>query len=248
MSPAGGRAGSPGGNGACGDARSGGGGSGSDGDARRVEVEPERLTGWLERFRNRHGDLTTRPVEGGLHVAAPDGAYATLWPPWPGWAASPGSPESPGTLAELVDAVAVSRPVGLVLVRRGGYAVGVAEGRRLLDSKVGSRYVQGKTKAGGWSQQRYARRRDAQARDAFSAAADAAVRVVLPRLADLGGLVTGGDRAAVDAVLDDSRLRRLRDLPQGRFLAVPDPRQRVLEEAVRRSRAVVVDVYDPLRD
>ena len=232
MSPAGGRAGSPG-------------GSGSGGDARRVEVEPERLAGWVDRFCNRHGELTTSPVEGGLHVAAPDGAHATLWPPWPGWAASPGSL---GTLADLVDAVAVSRPVGFVLVRRGGYAVGVAEGRRLLDSKVGSRYVQGKTKAGGWSQQRYARRRDAQARDAFSAAADAAARVVLPRVADLGGLVTGGDRPAVDAVLDDARLRRLRDLPQGRFLAVPDPRQRVLEEAVRRSRAVVVDVYDPLRD
>jgi len=136
----------------------------------------------------------------------------------------------------------------VLLVRRGGFAVGVADGARLVASKVGTRYVQGRTKAGGWSQQRYARRRDAQASSAFAAAADATANVLLPRLGDLDGLVTGGDRAAVRSVVADARLKALGDLPQGRFLAVPDPRKRVLEEAVRRARAVVVDVYDPDRD
>ena len=40
---------------------------------------------------------------------------------------------------------------------------GVAEGDRLVASKVDSYYVQGRTAAGGWSQQRFARRRENQA-------------------------------------------------------------------------------------
>ena len=212
-------------------------------DTRRVEVPPERLPGWVERFVARHGELSVRPAQDGLEIQAPDGASATLTAPWP---YDPGSGE--GGLEHLVAAVQQPQVVGLLLVRRGGFAVGVAEGAALVASKVGTRYVQGKTKAGGWSQQRYARRRDAQATSAFGAAADAAASVVLPRLDDLDGLVTGGDRAAVRTVLADPRLKPLGDLPQGRFLAVPDPRRRVLEDAVRRSRAVVVDVYDPDRD
>jgi len=132
-----------------------------------------------------------------------------------------------------------------MLVRRGGFAMGVARGDTLEASKVGSRHVQGRTKAGGWSQQRYARRRAAQADTAFAAAADATVAVLVPRVADLEGLVTGGDRAAVSSVLADPRLRAFGDLPQGPFLAVPDPRRRVLEGAVRRSRAVRIEVFDP---
>jgi hypothetical protein len=165
-------------------------------------------------------------------------------PPWPA-PLPPGAGQGPGPLEQLLAEVQRPRTVGLLLVRRGGHAVGVATGGSLVASKVGSRYVQGTTKAGGWSQQRYARRREAQARAAFGAAAETAARILLPAAPDLEGLVTGGDRAAVRAVLDDARLQRLAALPQGRFLAVPDPRLRVLEEAVRRSRAVLVDVYDP---
>lgn len=172
-------------------------------------------------------------------ITAPDGAVASLLPPW--WQAA-------ASLDDLVVEVQGARVVGLLLVRRGGFAVGVADGPDLVASKVGRRHVQGRTKAGGWSQQRYARRRDAQAQAAFAAAAEAAGRVLLPHRGRLQGLVTGGDRAAVASVLAESRLRPLAELPRGRFLAVPDPRRRVLDDAVRRSRAVVIDVFDPLRD
>ena len=188
-------------------------------------------------------------MDRGVSVAAPDGAESTFLPPWP-LPLPPRPRECPTAelLEQLVRDAQRPRTVGLLLVRRGGFAVGVAEGRRLAASKVGSRYVQGRTKAGGWSQRRYARRRDAQAQAAFAKAATAAADVLLPRAADLDGLVPGGDRAAVTAVLADERLRGLAELPRGRFLDVPDPRQRVLEDAVRRSRAVVVEVHDPLRD
>ena len=43
----------------------------------------------------------------------------------------------------------------------------VVRGTEVVSSMVGRRHVQGKTKAGGQSQQRFARRRDNQARQAY---------------------------------------------------------------------------------
>ena len=72
------------------------------------------------------------------------------------------------------------RTIGLFLVRRGGYAAGIVRDGKLAESKVGSRHVQGRSAAGGWSQQRFARRREGQAREAAGAAADTAFRVLIP--------------------------------------------------------------------
>jgi peptide subunit release factor 1 (eRF1) len=130
-------------------------------------------------------------------------------------------------------------------VRLGGHAVGVAEGDRLVVSKVGSRPVHGRNAAGGWSQQRFARRRDGQVRVALQAAADTAARVLVPHAASLEAVVLGGDRSAAEAVLEDARLAPLRPLVTGRVLDVPDPRLAVLEQAVPRARAVRVRVVDP---
>jgi hypothetical protein len=97
--------------------------------------------------------------------------------------------------------------------------------------------VQGRTKAGGQSQQRFARRRDNQARQAYEAAAEHAVRL-------LGGapmpVVTGGDHAAVTEVLDDPRLRGL--TVTGPWHAVPDPRRSVLDAAIADALALRVEV------
>jgi hypothetical protein len=132
-------------------------------------------------------------------------------------------------VAALVEHVQRPRTVGVLLARRGGYAAGVFAGSELIASKVGSSYVQGTTKAGGWSQQRYARRRANQASAAFADAADVAARILLPRLDDLDAVVCGGDRFAVDAVLADVRLEPLRPLVTGGLLPVPDPRLKVLQ-------------------
>jgi len=114
----------------------------------------------------------------------------------------------------------------------------------LLEHKIGQRHVQGRTKAGGQSQQRFARRRENQARSAYDAAAGHAARVLgLPH--HLDALVTGGDRPAVTAVLDDPRLLALRTLVVSRWLAVPDPRRAVLDQAVVDAVAVEITVTDP---
>ncbi len=75
-------------------------------------------------------------------------------------------------MGAFVAAAAPPEEWGVLLVRKGGFAVARLAGDRLAESKVGQRHVQGRTKAGGQSQQRFARRRDNQARDAYAAAAD----------------------------------------------------------------------------
>jgi hypothetical protein len=157
-----------------------------------------------------------------LALSAPDGAGAVVEVPFPPFL---GPPEPQAVVAHTL----VDRTVGAVLVRRGGYAVGWFEGRRLVGSKVGTAYVQGTTKAGGWSQQRYARRRANQTRDAYAEAADVTATLLLPHVHDLVAVVGGGDTAGVHAVLADRRLSGLRTLLQPRVLPTPDPRLRVLE-------------------
>lgn len=139
-------------------------------------------------------------------------------------------------------------PLALLLVRRGGYGVGVAAGAELVAHKVGTRYVQSRTKKGGWSQQRYARRRGNQADGLVGAAADHAARLLdtLPTGAKgVRGLVLGGDRTLLAQLLDDLRLAPLRELPRRELPDLPDPRLAVLQDALRRARQVRVTVLDP---
>jgi Actinobacteria/chloroflexi VLRF1 release factor len=207
---------------------------------RHVDVPAERLDGWVQRFADRHGPVRSSGTPSEVLLDAADGSWARLSVPWP--PLRDGDP-----LPALVEQAVRPRRVGLLLVRRGGYAVGVLDPAGFTATKVGSRHVQGRTKAGGWSQQRYARRRERQARDAFAAASDAAAEVLLPVAESLDGLVTGGDRRAVAAVLADPRLAPLKAVPIGRFLAVPDPRRGVLEEAAHGYRAVEIEVMDVTR-
>ncbi len=146
--------------------------------------------------------------------------------------------------SDLVEHVLRERRVGVLLVRLGGHAAGVFLGNRLLASKVGSRHVQGRSAAGGWSQQRFARRREAQGRAAFAAAAEVAARVLVPEAGGLDAVVLGGSRPAVDAVLADVRLAPLRPLVVGRLLEVPDPRRTVLERTPAQFRSVSIAVLD----
>ena len=117
-----------------------------------------------------------------------------------------------------------------------------SRGRRSSGRKVGQRHVQGRTKAGGQSQQRFARRRDNQARQAYEAAAEHAARVLA---GPLDALVCGGDRSAVEAVLSDTRLAHLAAVRVAPWLAVPDPRRAVLERAVVDGSSAAVTVTDP---
>src|SRR5437763_3827804 len=133
-------------------------------------------------------------------------------------------------LDQLFEALAVDRVVAALLVRLGGYAVGVFEGERLVVSKVGSRFVKGRHKKGGSSSGRFSRRRDEQARALIEEAAEVAVRVLEPWRERVEFVALGGDRVAIDRVLAASpELGWLAERALPRFFTVPEPRQRVLE-------------------
>src|SRR5919202_1965104 len=107
----------------------------------------------------------------------------------------PGDPVAVATA--LAAHAAAPRRVGVLVVRRGGYAAAVVADGEVLASKVGRRHVQGRTAAGGWSQQRFARRRAKQTAELADASAAVAARVVAS--ADVGWLLTRGHPPLVDA-------------------------------------------------
>lgn len=200
-----------------------------------VLVAPGRLPRWVGNFATRHGVPDLAVTDGALTGRAPDGSTFAAALPFD--AAYDGPPE----VEELAAAAVPPERWGVLLVRKGGFAVARLAGERVVASKVGQRHVQGRTKAGGQSQQRFARRRDNQARQAYEAAAEHAVRV----LEDVRDVVVGGDRRAVEEVLADPRLRGVRRL--GPWLPVPDPRRSVLDAAVADAGAIRVEVTNHVR-
>jgi hypothetical protein len=205
---------------------------------RRVVVPAARLARWLDGFTERHGETATQATATQVLLAGADGARAWLDVPFPPMDAT----DDP--CVDLVRHVLRKRLVGVLLVRRRAHAVGIFDGEELIASKVDTTYVQGSTRAGGWSQQRFARRRANQAQAAFADAADDAARVLLPAADALDGLVCGGDRSSVHAVLTDSRLHPLQHKRIEPFLPVPDPRLRVLQATPEQFRAVRISL-DP---
>jgi hypothetical protein len=210
------------------------------GGGRVVEVEPHRLAGWFARFAGRNDGVTTTRIEPAeVRVTAGNGTTATVVVPFGPLATVAGN--HPGLAVDsLVEHVGRPRRIGLLLVRLGAHSVGVAEGGTVALSRTDRHLVQGRSAAGGWSQQRFARRRQGQARQALQAAADDAAEMLGTRVAELDGVVLGGDRAALDELRADARLRAVFALASPRVLDVAEPRRRVLDEAARRAAAVEI--------
>ena len=130
----------------------------------------------------------------------------------------------------VLEALEVEPRVAVLLVRMGGYAVGVFEGERLVASKVGSRFVKGRHKKGGSSSNRFRRRRGEQERELVDAAAEEAARVLAPWRGRVQHAALGGDRSAVGRVIASrADLAWPEPLALERFFDVPEPRLRVLE-------------------
>ncbi|GCD89169.1 acVLRF1 family peptidyl-tRNA hydrolase [Nocardioides sp. LS1] len=198
-----------------------------------VLVPAARLERWVLNFNGRHGTTALAVAGGALTGAASDGSTFEARLPFGEQYA--GLPDAAAFAAALV----APADWGVLLVRKGGFAVARLAGEKTTESKVGQRHVQGRTKAGGQSQQRFARRRDNQARQAYEAAADHAARILA---GVTGPVATGGDHTAVEEVLADARLRHV--VPDEAWLPVPDPRRAVLEQSVLDALSVRVDVVN----
>ncbi len=198
-----------------------------------VLVPAARWQRWVDNFTARHGATVLDVRDGGLAGKAADGSTFVARLPFA--AAYDGVADA----ARFAAAALPPDAWGVLLVRKGGFAVARLAGPDLVEHKIGQRHVQGRTKAGGQSQQRFARRRDNQARQAYEAAAEHAARILGNRAVPIVG---GGDHAAVDEVLLDPRLRRLERV--GPWLAVPDPRRAVLDQAIQDALAVAVEIVN----
>ncbi|MEV0647081.1 acVLRF1 family peptidyl-tRNA hydrolase [Phytomonospora sp. NPDC050363] len=213
------------------------------GGGRVISVAPERVVRWLNGFIGRHGPSTVEQSLDGITLTAADGAVAACALPL-------GERfEEETELEDLVETfmerAETERTVAVLVVRKGAFAIGVFQGPKLLVSKVDTTYVQGRTAAGGWSQQRYARRREKQAKQALKKATDAAARVLMPHLHDIEHVVAGGDRRTVADVLADKRLEALRHKMVPLTMEVGEPRLATLKDTPRQFRAVQIHLTEP---
>src|SRR5690349_9251923 len=129
---------------------------------RTVYVGTARLERWVAGFADRHPGLSTTVHADRVEFEAPDGASAVLYPAFDplidpisglpevpgrrGVAAVGGQEPTPAQAAAALVTNAHSVPVlRALLIRRGGYACAVLTGDAVTSSKVGSRYVQGRT-------------------------------------------------------------------------------------------------------
>jgi hypothetical protein len=168
----------------------------------------------------------TAYAEGAVRIEAP-GETITVRPPF---GLAHAREYERVELAPLFQALDADHLVAALLVRLGGYAVGVFEGERLVASKVGSRFVKGKHKKGGSSANRFRRRREEQARALIEEAAEVAVAVFQPWRTRIEFAALGDDRDAVRHVLEAKpELAWLAERALPRFFTVPEPRLRVLE-------------------
>lgn len=213
-------------------------------DKRAVLVPPRRLAGWVHRFGERNGAFRAahrRDLPGTFVLTAENGCTATVAAPLTTDIEGPGVGdlvpcETDTAVTEVVQRALVPRTVGLILIRRGGYGVGVAREGALISSRNGTRYVQSRTAAGGWSQQRFARRRENQADALVSTTAQRAAALFEDNPPDC--LQPGGDAKLFLDCLGDRALVSYRSLPRLPLLPVPDPRQDVLRRAAADTQAV----------
>lgn len=214
------------------------------GGGRAVEVAPDRLEGWYARFAVRNeGVRATELKPDTVTVVADNGVVAVANVPF-------GPLKAEGTVTglavgPLVEHALISRRIALLLVRRGGHSVGIARGGVVVQSRTDRHLVQGRSAAGGWSQQRFARRREGQVRTALRAAAEDAFEVLVPQLSEVDAVVLGGDRRALETLREDRRLAPLFERAEPRVLDIPEPRRTVLEDAAERAVAVEITLAGP---
>ncbi|MFD0559317.1 hypothetical protein FB566_5282 [Stackebrandtia endophytica] len=221
------------------------------GGGREILVTPERAAKWIDGFDRRHSVTSLSVIETGLRAEAADGAVAECSLPLGAHLSERAPRPEPGQewgplLEFFAEAATRSRRVGAVIARRGAFAVGVFDGDRLITSKVDTTYVQGRTAAGGWSQQRYARRRSNQANKAASSAAAVVDRILSPLMDELYAVVTAGDRELVTAILADPRLEEVRArVAPPHWGDVAEPRLATLKALPERFRTVRIHLTEP---
>jgi len=125
--------------------------------------------------------------------------------------------------------------VALILIRLGAYAIGLSEGESLVTSKVGTGLIHGGHKKGGSSQQRFRRHREKQIEYFLTRVCGHIQEHIKPHASTLDFVVYGGAQTTILLLQKQCPfLARLDGAILPPLLDIPEPRQAVLEKAVRR--------------
>ncbi|MBN1177500.1 MAG: hypothetical protein JXA51_07465 [Dehalococcoidales bacterium] len=126
------------------------------------------------------------------------------------------------------------RRIALVLVRLGSYAVGVCDGEKLVGSKVGTGLVHGRHRQGGSSAHRFERHRDKQIEYFLTRVCRRSREHIEPYVKSLDYVVYGGARTTIQLLKKQCPfIGRLETPALPPLYDIPEPRQAVLEDAVK---------------
>ena len=206
-----------------------------EGESIALYVKPGQLSPYLESIEREYGSWLHEMGELPANLAESETGLVLFWSDDPKYVLLPPFPIglnqfSPAWDASYLRTLLDKRYLlGVVLLRLGGYSVGVFEGDRLLTSKTGTRFVKGRHRAGGQSQRRFERRREEQSRELF----DKACSVVTTKFADyekrLDYVFLGGDKLTLRSFLKRCEyLQGLADKTLDRVLNVAKPRYEAL--------------------
>ncbi|WP_115865174.1 Vms1/Ankzf1 family peptidyl-tRNA hydrolase [Halorussus litoreus] len=150
-----------------------------------------------------------------------------------------------------------SKTFGLLVVERGGAALGLARGDEVEPIETMDSDVMGKTKAGGQSAQRFARERERQKEEFFDTVADEAERAFLgdhhvesantsaesaSASTDVDGLILGGTSVTVDDFREGDHLdHRLDDRLVGDPVSVEYASEQGLQQLVEAASDRIED-------
>lgn len=125
--------------------------------------------------------------------------------------------------------------IAIILIRLGAYAVGVCRGDTIFHSKVGTGLIHSRHRQGGSSAARFRRHREKQIETFLTRACGHVKENLGPYIDVAEYAVFGGARTTIELICKACpALQQLegRQLPP--LLDIPDPRQYVLEAAVKR--------------
>jgi hypothetical protein len=138
-------------------------------------------------------------------------------------------------LAQIRSQLEKDLVIAVVLVRLGAYAIGVFRGEKRLGSKVGTGLVHGRHRQGGSSAHRFERHRDKQIEYFMTRVCQHAREQIEPYVKSMDYIVYGGARTTITLLRKYCPLLGSLDTPElPPLLDIPEPRQAVLENAVKR--------------
>lgn len=131
--------------------------------------------------------------------------------------------------------------IGLILVRLGAYAIGLCRGESLAASKVGTGNIHARHRQGGSSQMRFQRHREKQIETFLIRVCSHVEEIIRPEAKSIDYIAYGGARTTILLLRKRcSFLRQFDDRCLPALLDIAEPRQRVLETAVRRIWSSIV--------